>query len=91
MNKDLVKVKNISKNFSINKGFLDTIIPYKNNNKIIKAVKDVTFDIKVGEILGLVGESGCGKSTLGRIICNILKPNHGEIIFPENAPKVHPK
>ena len=84
MNKNLVKVKNISKSFSIKKGFLDTIIPYKKfNNKIIKAVKDVTFDIKVGEIVGLVGESGCGKSTLGRIICNILKPNHGEIIFPE--------
>ena len=83
--KDLIKVKNISKSFSLKTNLIETILPNKKNNKrIIKAVNDVTFDIKYGEIVGLVGESGCGKSTLGRIICNILKPDKGEISFGEN-------
>jgi len=82
MANNLVKVKNISKNFSLKNSFLEKILSFKNNNqKVIEAVKDVTFDIKLGDIVGLVGESGCGKSTLGRLICNIMKPDRGEIIF----------
>ena len=91
MNKDLIKIKNISKSFSLNKNLLETILPYKRNIKrIIKAVNDVTFDIKCGKIVGLVGESGCGKSTLGRIICNILKPDKGEISFEGNDVSIKP-
>ena len=91
MIKDLIKIKNISKSFSLNKNFLETILPYKRNIKrIIKAVNDVTFDIKCGKIVGLVGESGCGKSTLGRIICNILKPDKGEISFGGNDVSIKP-
>ena len=47
----------------------------------VKAVDDVSFAIKRGETLGLVGESGCGKTTVGRSIIRLLKPNEGQILF----------
>lgn len=47
----------------------------------VRAVDDVSFDIRRGETLGLVGESGCGKSTVGKLILRALKPTAGEIIF----------
>ena len=49
--------------------------------KPLKAVDDVSFSIKRGETLGLVGESGCGKTTVGRTILNLYKPTAGEIKF----------
>jgi oligopeptide/dipeptide ABC transporter ATP-binding protein len=47
----------------------------------VQAVSDISFDIGVGETLGLVGESGCGKSTTGRVILQLLKPTSGEVLF----------
>ena len=47
----------------------------------IKAVDDVSFFIRRGETLGLVGESGCGKSTTGRAILQLNKPTAGEVLF----------
>ncbi len=47
----------------------------------IYAVDDVSFDIKQGETLGIVGESGCGKTTLGRCVAGLYKPNSGKIVF----------
>ena len=82
MGQNLINIKNVSKNFYLKKSLWELIYPFNfHNKKIIKAVRDITFDIKIGEIVGLVGESGCGKSTLGRIICDILKPDCGEISF----------
>lgn len=69
----LLQVKNLKQYFQLNNGFF--------SSQILKAVDDISFDIKKGETLGLVGESGCGKTTAGRSILQLYKPTSGEIIF----------
>ena len=71
--KTLVEVKNLKEYFNINTGLF--------TSKPLKAVDDVSFAIKKGETLGLVGESGCGKTTVGRTLLHLYKPTAGEIIF----------
>ncbi len=75
MNKieNLVEVKNLKEYFNINTGMF--------SSKPLKAVDDVSFAIRKGETLGLVGESGCGKTTVGRTILHLYKPTAGEIWF----------
>ncbi|MBR5437378.1 MAG: ATP-binding cassette domain-containing protein [Clostridia bacterium] len=72
-NQNLLEVKGLKKYFNINVGMF--------KSKPLKAVDDVSFSIKRGETLGLVGESGCGKTTVGRTILNLYKPTAGEIKF----------
>jgi oligopeptide transport system ATP-binding protein len=72
----LLDVKDLRMHFPVTAGFL---IQRKVADN--KAVDGVTFDIKRGETLGLVGESGCGKSTTGRAILQLYKPTSGEVIF----------
>ena len=71
----LVEIKNLKMYFPVTKGIL--------RKKIgdVKAVDNVSFKIKKGETLGLVGESGCGKTTVGRCILRIYQPTDGQIIF----------
>ena len=69
----LVQVCHLKEYFPINTGFLKTTM--------LKAVDDVSFDIRKGETLGLVGESGCGKTTVGRTVLQLYKPTEGEIWF----------
>lgn len=69
----LVEVKNLKQYFPIRTG-LGKHIP-------LKAVDDVSFAIKPGETLGLVGESGCGKTTVGRTLLRLYKPTSGEVYF----------
>lgn len=71
----LLEVKNLKKYFPVNKGF------FGGKKNYVKAVDDVSFFIRKGETLGLVGESGCGKSTTGRTIIRLYDPTSGEIIF----------
>lgn len=71
----LLSVKNLKKYFPIRRGF------FLRQVGEVKAVDDITFDVKRGETLGLVGESGCGKSTLGRAIIRIYEPTAGEVVF----------
>ena len=71
--KPLVEVKHLKEYFDINVGLLKT--------KPLKAVDDVSFSIRRGETLGLVGESGCGKTTVGRTILHLYKPTAGEVVF----------
>jgi len=72
-NTPLVEVKHLKEYFPINVGMLKT--------KPLKAVDDVSFSIRKGETLGLVGESGCGKTTVGRTLLYLYKPTEGEILF----------
>ena len=72
-NKNLVEIKHLKEYFNVNVGFF--------KSKPLKAVDDVSFTIKKGETLGLVGESGCGKTTVGRTILNLYKPTDGEIWY----------
>ncbi len=51
------------------------------NSTFVKAVDDVSFEVKRGETLGLVGESGCGKTTLGRTILQLIEPNAGDVLY----------
>lgn len=82
----LLEIKNLTKFFPVNKGLLGT------NRSIVKAVDDVSFSIKKGETLGLVGESGCGKTTAGRTIIRLYEPTSGEIHFNgQNITKVEMK
>ena len=72
-NENLVEVKNLKEYFDIRTGAFQT--------KPLKAVDDVSFNIRKGETLGLVGESGCGKTTVGRTILHLYKPTAGEVWF----------
>ena len=72
-NDNLVEVSHLKEYFNINTGMF--------SSKPLKAVDDVSFSIKRGETLGLVGESGCGKTTVGRTLLHLYKPTAGEIRF----------
>lgn len=74
-NEILLEVKNLKKYFPVRKGF------FGGETQYVKAVDDVSFYIRKGETLGLVGESGCGKSTTGRTIIRLYDPTAGEVIF----------
>ena len=75
MNSKLIEIKNVKKYFPVKGGVLSKTIGH------VKAVDDVSFYIRDGETLGLVGESGCGKSTAGRTILRLLEPTAGEVLF----------
>ena len=73
MTANLVQVRNLTKDFPVKGGILQRTQGY------VRAVNDVSFDIRRGETLGLVGESGCGKTTLGRMLVRLLDPTRGNV------------
>lgn len=77
MNEILLKVKELKKYFPIRGGVFSREIDK------VYAVDDITFDVRSGETLGLVGESGCGKSTTGRAILRLIEPTSGEVWFED--------
>lgn len=72
---DLVTVENVQKYFPVNRSLLGKALSH------VRAVDNVSFAIRKGETLGLVGESGCGKSTIGRLILRLLEPTGGKVAF----------
>ena len=70
----LLSVRGLSKEFVSRRGFL------RRSDRHL-ALKDVSFDLAPGEILGLVGESGSGKTTLGRCVQRLIEPSAGDVVF----------
>lgn len=75
----MLDVRHLSKTFPIRRNFYDIL--RKRPQEYVRAVEDVSFQIRKGETLGLVGESGCGKSTLSRTILRLYEPDDGVILF----------
>jgi oligopeptide/dipeptide ABC transporter ATP-binding protein len=72
----LLEVTDLKKHFPVTSGII-----FKHQVGAVKAVDGVSFSVRKGETLGLVGESGCGKTTTGRMIMRLLKPTSGKIVF----------
>ena len=72
---NLIEVRNLVKHFEVSKSL------FSRNKKIVKAVDGISFDIKSGETLGLVGQSGCGKTTTARSLCLLDPKTSGNINF----------
>ena len=71
----LVEVRNLSKHFPIHKGILNRTVGQ------VRAVDGISFDLKRGTTVALVGESGCGKTTTGRLVLRLLEPTSGSVRF----------
>ncbi|NLM55668.1 MAG: dipeptide ABC transporter ATP-binding protein, partial [Firmicutes bacterium] len=81
-NGNLLEVKNLVKHFPITKGII-----FSRQVGAVQAVDGVSFSVRRGETLGLVGESGCGKTTTGRVILRLIEPTSGEVWFEgKNVP-----
>ena len=85
----ILNVSHLSKTFPIKRNIAEIV--RKKEQKYVRAVEDVTFSIRKGETLGLVGESGCGKSTLSKTLIRLYKPDErhpdglsGSLFFPES-------
>ncbi len=72
----LLEVENLATHFPVEQGFI-----FKKRIGAVHAVDGVTFSLRKGEVLGLVGESGCGKSTLGRTILQLIPPTGGSVVL----------
>ncbi len=78
-NDDILRVEHLTKYYPVEKSFLEKALTRCKH--FVKAVDDVSFTIKRGEIFTLAGESGCGKTTTGKIIVRLISPTSGKIFF----------
>ena len=77
----LLEVRNLHMQFPIKRGLLRRTVGF------VHAVNDVSFSIRPGETLSLVGESGCGKTTTGRCIVRVYSPTAGQILYQWRSAK----
>jgi len=73
--KEIIRVEHLKKFFPVRGGLLQRVVAW------VQAVDDVSFAIREGECLGLVGESGCGKTTVGRTMLRLIEPTGGNVYF----------
>ena len=73
-----LEVQHLTKHFPLNNDVLSRL---SGKTRTLKAVDDISFFIRPGETLGLVGESGCGKSTTARLITRLIEPSSGSILL----------
>src|SRR4051812_26496273 len=71
----LLSVEDLKVHFPVKGGILGTTFAH------VRAVDGVSFDLRAGETLGIVGESGCGKSTLGRAVLRLIKSTQGRVVW----------
>ena len=71
----LLTVSGLKKHFPVKRGFLQRTVA------MVKAVDGVSFDLRPGETVCLVGESGCGKSTVGKLILRLIEPSAGSVVL----------
>ena len=83
MAEELIKVENLIMHFPLQKGLLGNL--FAKEKHFVRAVDDVSFIIKKGEVLGLVGESGSGKTTTGRLLLRLLDATSGKIFYKGEA------
>lgn len=74
---ELIQVKNLVKYFPVREGILQRVKDY------VRAVDNVSFVVRQGETLGMVGESGCGKTTIGRTMLRLLEPTSGSVLIDQ--------
>lgn len=79
MSEIILKVRGLRKYFPIKRSLQQVI--RGEEKRYVRAVDGISFDIKKGEVFGLIGESGCGKTTTGKLIMKLLKPTTGQIIL----------
>ena len=79
----ILEIKNLTKHFPIYRGFLRRVVGN------VQAVNEVSFSVKSGETLGIVGESGCGKTTLGRVILRAYEATSGEVLYRQNGEMIN--
>jgi peptide/nickel transport system ATP-binding protein len=77
----ILDVENLVKYFPLRRGFAQSL--KGGPDLAVKAVDGVTFNVKKGELFGVVGESGCGKTTMGRTILRLLEPTDGKVVFED--------